>query len=86
MDVRRGTDDQEPRQEPGEDQPDYARGQTEDDVQTEAPDFARGQRRDAMDRHEGDFAEGLDREQHRDRPDHGDFARGQRRADDPNRG
>ena len=65
-------------------EPDYARGQAHEEPGAGAPDFARGQRRDAMDPHEGDFAEGNeDRGEHRDPPDHGDFARGQRQ--DPDR-
>jgi hypothetical protein len=58
VEARRGTDDEEPRREREEVDPDYARGQEHEEVSTDGSDFARGQRRDEMDLHEGGFAEG----------------------------
>ena len=58
VEARRGKDDEEPRREREEVDPDYARRQEHGEVRTDRPDFARGQRRDEIDPHEGSFDEG----------------------------
>ena len=44
VEARRGTDDEEPRREREEVDPDYTRGQEHEEVSTDGSDFARGQR------------------------------------------
>jgi hypothetical protein len=60
--------------------PDFARGQRLEEPGARVPDFARGERHGEPDEYEGTFASGPD-EAPVILPDHGDFARGQRRVD-----
>jgi hypothetical protein len=78
--TQREQDDAEHRHEGEHVHPDYARGQDHAPHSAAVPDFARGQRQGEADDHEGTFAEG-EGEGPVIPPDHGDFARGERRVD-----
>ncbi len=75
-------EDDEPRREREEVDPDYARGQDHEETRTGGSDFARGQRQNETSQDEGNVAEGLAHpEEYAEATDHEDFAHGQRQGD-----